>query len=391
MSEIVAKDIFVNRIVNRTGLIREEFVPDPSEIIPEDAVPRADLDIKTRNSTDLEGISDEWSCGVMVSGGRDSLLSYSLLNEIGCSTYPFFLNEAGRHWLVALKAYRYFQENIPRTRRVWSNIDRLFTFIERNMRIVVPNFLRRSKEVYPVRLFWFQHYAFAFLPLAMKYNIGNIIFGNEFDDPSSASFEFKGIQHYNATYDQSQHFEKYMTTWYKDRGLEIKQWSPIRSISGLVVERILYKRYPEMMKLQMSCHSPIIRNGGFYPCGRCYKCTGIQLFLLANGIDPSLLGYDLQIDVLIDRVIKGQYRLDEDELEHSLYLIEERTGKKLPRAAPHPHVETIHFDDVSSNPDHIPVWEMRERVLSILEEYTKGYSILRDGKWEIIQEDPFRP
>ena len=390
MSEIVAKDIFVNRIVNRTGLIREEFVPDPSEISPEDAIPRADMDVRTTNSTDLEEISGEESCGVMVSGGKDSLLSYSLLNEVGCLTYPFFLNEAGRHWLVALKAYRYFNENVSRTRRVWSNIDRLFTFIEKNMRIVIPHFLRKSKEIYPVRLFWFQHYAFAFMPLIMKYNIRNIVFGNEFDDPSGTSFDFQGIHHYNATYDQSQDFEKYMTAWYRDRGLGIRQWSPIRSISGLVVERILHKRYPAMIRLQMSCHSPVFRSGKLVPCGRCFKCTGIRLFLLANGIDPFLLGYERQMDDLMRKIVKGEYRIDEDELEHSLYLISRRIGRKLPRAVPHPHVETIHFDDISSHPDHIPIWELREKILSILGDYTMGYSILRDGRWEITSGDPLK-
>jgi hypothetical protein len=45
---------------------------------------------------------------VLSSGGKDSLLTYGLLNEMGHEVHPIFLNESGRHWFTALNAYRYF-------------------------------------------------------------------------------------------------------------------------------------------------------------------------------------------------------------------------------------------------------------------------------------------
>ncbi len=387
MSEITSRDVFVNRIARGTGLVKGEYIPDPESISLMDAKPRASIYARRSTSTALDEIDGEYTCGTMLSGGKDSLLTYSLLKEAGCKVYPFFLNESGRHWLSALKAYRYFSKNIPLTRRVWSNIDRLFAFIERNMKIVVPNFMRKSRELYPIRLFWFEHYAFSFLPLIMKYKVGNINFGNEFDDPTSSSFTFRGIEHYNAIYDQSQSFEKYMTNWFGERGLGIKQWSPIRPISGLIVEKILYERYRAMIQLQMSCHSPKIVRGELIPCGSCFKCTGVMIFLLANGIDPKMVGYTTSLSEVLARVREGKYRLDKDELEHSLFLMGKRFLIKSPKASYHPHVETIHFDNISSHLDFIPQKKLRERVLGILERYTKGYSVLRGNKWEIMNKE----
>lgn len=389
MSRVTAADIFVNRIVRRTGLVRDEYVPDPEEVGPGDAEPRAHVSVpETYSGSSLEFEADAGRCFVMVSGGKDSLLAYSLLSELGCEAYPCFFNESGRHWLVALTAYRHFEANVPGTKKVWSNLDRLFVFIERNMRIVVPNFQRKTKELYPIRLFWFEHYAFSFLPLMVKLGAGNICFGNEFDDMASIPLDFKGIRHYYAIYDQTQDFERYMTSWFAGRGLGIKQWSPIRHISGLVVERVLARRYPRMLSLQMSCHSPLPRGGTLVPCGRCFKCTGIILFALANGIDPSLLRYDGSTYAdLADRIVKHRYRLDEHELEHSVYLANRAWGLDLPRGAPHPHVESIHIDHVNATPDSIPYRGLRERIFTLLERYTTGYTLFRDGEWVEISRD----
>ncbi|MCS7102503.1 MAG: hypothetical protein NZ992_01315, partial [Candidatus Korarchaeum sp.] len=229
-----------------------------------------------------------------------------------------------------------------------------------------------------------------FLPFMIKHEIGNLVFGNEYDDPFSVPSYFKGIKHYNAIYDQSQDFENYMTEWFRMRGLGIKQWSPIRSISGLIVQRILYRRYPSVMRLQMSCHSPRYAGGEFLPCRDCNKCIGIKIFLLANGIDPTIIGYTNDLSDVIEHVENGKYRLDEDELEHSLYLISERLKVKLPRAAPHPEVETVRFNDVTAKLDHIPYPELRTRVLNIIEHYVSGYSILRGGRWEKLRREELR-
>ena len=64
---------------------------------------------------------------VLSSGGKDSLLTFGILREIGLETHPIYVNESGRHWFTALNAYRHFSLNVPNTARVWTNSDRLFS------------------------------------------------------------------------------------------------------------------------------------------------------------------------------------------------------------------------------------------------------------------------
>ena len=388
MTKITSRDIFVNKIVSRTNLIREESIPRYEDICKDNAEPKASINFKKIDAGTCIELEPEYDkSAVMVSGGKDSLTTYALLKEIKQEVFPFFLNEAGRHWIVSLKAYRYLLNKDKNTRKVWSNIDRLFAFIEKNMKIVVPKYWIKSRETYPIRLFWFEHYVFSFLPYIVKYKIGNVSLGNEYDDPMGLTYTFKGIRHYYGIYDQSQDFDKYMTKWFDERDFHIKQWSPIRPISGLIVEKILYNRYFDLFKLQTSCHSSHIENGEVVPCGKCSKCVGIMIFLLANGIDPTLLRYKKRdIKLLPDRINKQVYRLDKSELEHSLYLINKRYNLNLRPARHHSYVEMIHFDPYNSHVDNIPFPDKKEKIFSILEKYTRGYAFFKNGKWITVEK-----
>ncbi|WP_148881975.1 hypothetical protein [Thermococcus aciditolerans] len=381
--EITARDIFVNRIANPSEFLKLEFVP--KEIKPEMAEPMANLVPEGVEEEEVHFEPDYSRCAVMLSGGKESLLTYGLMKELGCEVYPSFYNEAGPHWHVAIPAYRWFRENEPNTKRVWGNADRLYSFIERNMGIL-QGVGRRKAEVYPVRLFFFEGYAFAFLPILYKYRIGNLLFGNEYDDPRGYE-PFHGVEHYNATYDQSQAFELYMTNWFRERGLGIRQWSAVRPITGLIVERVLYKRYPGLFRLQRSCHSVHKEGDDYLPCGTCFKCNGILTFLLANGIDPRLIGYkDGHISTLPERLRGGMARLDKDELEHSLHLIKRNFPEFPLDGKPHWHVEMVHFDNKSSRLDSVPP-EFREGLYSIFEKYTRGYAYLDGDRWIRISRE----
>lgn len=381
MMEITANDILVNRIYKRTGFVREEFIPKEIKTQPLAKVVPESIE---EEPVGLE--PDPNRCAVMLSGGKESLLTYGLMKELGCEVYPFFYNESGGHWHVAIPAYRWFKENEPKTKRVWSNADRLYTFIEKNMKIL-QNVGKPKAEVYPIRLFFFEGYAFAFLPLIHKYGIGNIVFGNEYDDPRGLTYEFHGIPHYHATYDQSQAFERYMTSWFGDRGFGIRQWSAVRPITGLIVERILHNRYPELFRLQRSCHSVHKEGDDYAPCGECFKCNGVLTFLLANGLDPTIIKYKPgHAESLPERLKRGLVRLDKDELEHSLYLIKQKNPDFPLEGKPHWHVEMLHFDEGNSHFDNIPP-EFREQLYRIYEKYTKGYAYLKGDKWVRITRE----
>lgn len=387
MMEATARDIFVNRILKHTGLVKDEFIPRVEDVRPEDAIPRASVSAKEVSSRKIvvEGLDFKKSA-VMSSGGKDSLLTYCVLKEVGQEVYPCFFNESGGHWRTALTAYRYLSSKDKNTMRVWSNVDRLYNLFDRNMRILETKKLSRKLDIYPIRLFFFEHYVFSFLPLLYKHRIGNVNLGNEFDDPLCSESEYLGIKHYCAIYDQSQEFDDYMTSWFRERGFGFRQWSAVRPLSGLLEERILANRYPEFLRLQRSCHSVIKRKGNLVPCGRCLKCLGIITFLLANDIDPELLGYDAKtVEKYETMISKSKLNLDRDELEHALYLARRASRIKTETGSSHEHIETLHFHNSCSRPDVVPqeLWGIYE----IFEKYSKGYSTIKNGEWCLVSKE----
>ncbi len=389
ITNIISRDIFVNRIVKRTGFIKEEYIPKEDEINDFNARPRAVISVKdVIDDEKIEFSPDYKKCGVLSSGGKESLLTYGLLKEIGCKVYPFFVNESGHHWFTALTAYRWFRDNIPETMKVWTNIDRLYLFIERNMKILIPGFYKKFSDIYPIRLFIFGYYIFLYMPLVYKYKIGNINMGDEYDDPNNISYEFNGIRHYYGIYDQSQDFDDYMTNWLSQKGLNIRQWSVVRPLTGLLVERILHNRYPELFKLQTSCHMVHIENDKIIPCGRCSKCGGIMLFLLANNIDPTIIRYKPEHIKNLPNIIKTGLKLDKDEKEHSIYLASKNYN--LVNGFKHEHVEMLHFDDKNSRFNNTPL-EFREHLYKIMLNYAKGIVYLKNGEWiPITLEDAIK-
>ena len=89
---------------------------------------------------------------ILSSGGKDSLLSFALLNEIGMEVHPVFVNESGRHWFTALNAYRHFSENVEHTARVWTNADRIFNWMLRHLPFIRKDFAAIRSDEYPIRL-----------------------------------------------------------------------------------------------------------------------------------------------------------------------------------------------------------------------------------------------
>jgi hypothetical protein len=379
--EIFSRDIFVNKLVRkRNPYILSQYLPLESEVTNENARPLA----KIIPSTILEDApisqgSDLNSCGVLSSGGKESLLTYGMLKEIGVEVHPLFVNESGGHWRTALTSYRQFVKNEPNTARVWTNVDRFYVFMLDHMRIIRPDHRKVWSDTYPIRLCIFPVYVFMLLPVFRRRKIGNLLIGSELDDPRVSPF-FKGIKHYFGVYDQTQEFDLRMEQWYMKRLPGMRQWSAVRPISGLIVERVLTRRYPQLARDQRSCHSCHFEKDKIVPCGKCSKCQGILLFLLANQVDPSIIEYrEEDVTALPKRVAKGVLRLDEDEREHSLFL------SKLPGLAgkEYSHIETLHLNKPTGDLELLPA-RFRDPLLKILAEYTKGFTKLEGNSWKPV-------
>jgi hypothetical protein len=288
------------------------------------------------------------------------------------------MNESGGHWRTALTAYKYHKKTEPNTQRVWTNVDRFYSFMLDHLQFIRPDHRKIWHDTYPIRLCIFPFYVFSLLPIFVEERIGNLLLGSEFDD-LRYEIQYKGIQHYFGVYDQHQDYDVRMNQWYERRIPGLYQWSALRNISGLVDQNILVRRYPTLSKLQRSCHSCHIKNGVVYPCGICSKCLGILLYLLANDLDPTLMKYQQKdIESFYTNVGASSLKLDKDEKDQSFFLLK-RQGA-VPKVQCVDHVQKIHVHPQTCDPGLYPR-QYRNDLLKILEEYTTGYCTLKNGEW----------
>jgi len=377
LNRIFSRDIYVNKILRRrTNYILPEFLPKDEDVKPEDANPKAIIEPTQIYDDKIISLDvDKTRCGILSSGGKESLLTYGLLKEIGCNTYPLYVNESGGHWRTAIPAYRYHRSNDPNTQRVWTNIDRFYVFMLDNLKLIRSDHRKVWADTYPIRLCIFPFYVFLLLPIFVDKKIGNLLIGSEFDDLRSTP-EYLGITHYYGIYDQHQDYDITMNNWYKKRIPDLHQWSAVRNISGLVVEKMLIERYPKLARLQRSCHSCHFENNMIVPCGICSKCMGVLLFLLANKLDPKIMNFKKEsIESFQKLADSSKLRLDQDEKDHSFYLIDHNLHHRSVD-----HVEKIHINKTTCDPDTIPE-HLKNNLLDIIKKYTCGYCNLKKQEW----------
>ena len=377
---VFSKDIFINKLIRR----KNPYLLPQYKLTEEDATEEnasriaAIVPQSVIKDSSLCNEFEENKCGVLSSSGKESLLTYAMLKEMGADVYPLYVNESGGHWRTALTAYRYHKRNEPNTKRTWLNVDRYYTFMLDHLCIIRPDHRKVWNDTYPIRLCIFPVYVFYLLPVFASEGIGNLLIGSEFDDPRIAPF-YQGIKHYYGVYDQHQDFDLRMLEWYGKRIPGLRQWSAVRPITGLVEERILANRFPDLARLQRSCHSVHFEDGNLVPCGDCSKCLGIQLFLRACKIDASIMAFKKKdIEAFPKRYAQGGLRLDDDEREHAGFL----AGKYDSRikGTEHPHVESIHLNKPTADLQLVPK-RFRLPLLKIFEQYTNGYTWLQGDQW----------
>ncbi len=325
---------------------------------------------------------------VLSSGGKDSLLTYGLLKEIGAQTDAVFINESGRHWYTALNAYRYLAATDPATARVWTNSDRLFTWMLRHLPFVRTDFARVRADIYPVRLWTVAVFGFGALPILKKRRIGRLLIGDEHDTTVRAKHE--GIPHYEGLFDQSRVFDEEMSRYFGGKAWGLSQFSLLRPLSELLIEKVLAERYPDLQQHQLSCHAAHVRDGRVHPCGRCEKCRRIISMLKAIGQDPTRSGYsESQVTEVLGRLGEGGLHQEPADVEHLFFLLSER-GIPLPaeKARPHPEVTALKYDSLRSAPDGVPQ-DLREPLVRILLEHASGALIRKSSRW--VAFDPLDP
>ena len=393
MAENTAREIYVNKFLINNPFLLGDAKQLP--IVKQRSYLQAELifqgtDDSGRHQSFAPWKTDAARYAVLSSGGKDSLLSFGLLNELAVEVHALFGNESGRHWFTALNAHRYFREVYPNTARVWMNSDRLFNWMLRHFSFVRQDFANIRADIYPIRLWTVAVFLFGVLPLMRKRGIGRLLIGDEHD--STCRRRYNDIPHYDGLYDQSRYFDNTLTAYFKRKGWQILQFSALRQLSEMLILKILVQRYPELQAHQISCHASHKAGDRIHPCGKCEKCRRIVGMLLAFDADPQHCGYsELQIaNCLKDIPAKGLH-LEAAGERHILAVLSGKGLLKLPERhrkppAAAPEILNLRFHPERSPQETIPE-DIRNRLFKLYLAHAEG-AVIRDGNtWKPF--DPF--
>ncbi|NNF02124.1 MAG: hypothetical protein HKN22_05530 [Bacteroidia bacterium] len=386
MIENTCREIYVNKLLSKN-----EFLKSPIDKLKVEKKKKYTaakiLFINTNNWVSKKDkvveSPDKNKYAILSSGGKDSLLSYGILNE-HFEAHPVYVNESGRHWYTAYNAYHQFQKSEKNTAKVWCNSDRIFNWMLRHMPFIKENFQNIRSDIYPIRLWTVAVFLFGVLPIARKRNIKNIIIGNEYD--TTLTLNYNGITHYAALYDQSKYFDNAFSRFYKKKGWNHFQFSLLRSLSELMIEKILIKRYPELQKHQVSCHSAHKKGERMMPCANCEKCRRIVAMLRALSEDPKNCGYtEEQIKKCLSSLETQKVKQIGSDAQHLYHMLLQ--NKILPRTAElermsrnNPEIMSLRFDNQRSCMEDLPEY-VRKPLFKILNKYSSGPVKRKDRKW----------
>ena len=386
MMENTSREILTNKL-----LVKNEFLKPPYAGLKaekREKYTQADLQfVNTKFRECRLQLRDEATdlnkYAILSSGGKDSLLTYGLIREIG-EPYPVFINESGRHWFTAVNAHRYYKRTEPNTEKPWCNSDRLFTWMLKQLPFIRENFASIRADIYPVRLWTVAVFLFGVLPVVRKKGIANILIGDEYD--TTVKGNLNGISHYNGLYDQSKYFDNTMTRYFLKKGWNIYQYSVLRSMSELLIMKTLIKRYPQLQEQQVSCHAAHEVDGRMHPCGKCEKCRRIIGMITALDENPERCGYTRkQIgEGLMALSGKSVKQLGSDA-SHLYFMLKEKgllEDNEFTRRSARAHKEILklRFDEERSNLEDLPK-HIRRPLFSILAEHADGAVKRRGRDW----------
>jgi len=392
MMENTCREILVKKLWEPNPFLTDAIqIPDPKK---RQRYTNAELEF-SQQSSDTDMNKSSWNLWttrrdghmILSSGGKDSLLTFGLLREMGREVHPVFINESGRHWFTALNAYRHFRENIPTTARVWENADRVFAWFLRHLPFIRKDFATVRSDEYPIRLWTVAVFIFGSLPLAKKRGIGRILVGDEFD--TSVKSSYRGVTHYNGLYDQSRYFDNAMSRYYMRKGWNVYQFSILRQMSELLIEKVLAQRYPDLLANQMSCHATHIKAERVLPCGQCEKCRRIVSMLEVVGADPSTCGYRKeQVERCLNDIVTMGIHQERGGVQEILYQLWKKKLINLPAERERdlqeqPEIMKLRVDPERSPIEGIPA-DLRTPLVTLLLKYSNGAARRKGRIWKNI-------
>ena len=217
---------------------------------------------------------------IPLSFGKDSLLSLAVSREIGLNPVSIYIDDTispTENKLKLAQGKKLAKEFKQKHYVVINNIEKLNDFETWNK---------------PETSFNYSHMATGFcfiaLPFVYYHNAKYIILGNEQD----MNFSFRSIQNTLTwpAYDQT-------SEWQQEQDKMIKKLtanktgvtSVIRPLTNIAIVKILYSRYPNLAKYEVSCDCLDVSKEKRW-CHTCNKCARLFLFMKAFGINTKKIG-----------------------------------------------------------------------------------------------------
>jgi hypothetical protein len=211
---------------------------------------------------------------LFLSGGRDSLLTYGLMKEVGHEVTKIFIQPSAAWWFGPCSVYRALGGE-----KIREDTSRLYPALKKlgnNVRLEMNALLLWSGLA---------------IPFIVRDNCNYLLYGNEF--VTSTPFRYRHRVHYDYSFNQSEEATNIIDQYFDTVFDRVRVGSILRPFNTVTIQRLLCHKYPELFKNQMSCNSAqpdhTTKPVSFKNCSACEKCHRTFLILDAIGIDPEIV------------------------------------------------------------------------------------------------------
>lgn len=272
--------------------------------------------------------SGENTALLALSFGKDSLLTYGLMKELGFDYHLAYVNEMensnsieNQHKRRIIKEFSANEKE--KIEYLEDNADNIF--YHKKLRVKIKNFDNSNGML---------AFCLELLPFAYYHQAKYLILGNERN--LNDHFNYQGVKAY-PSFDQTVGYARKLNQdLSKFTGGNYQVVSLVEPIYNLAEFRILYHRYPRLLKYWMSCDLKMTLADRW--CNNCPMCANAYLYSRAVSGDPAKIGmkhnlFDKKYQALyplFNPKIKRAYEMPAEVREEQLlaFLLAYRLGAK---------------------------------------------------------------
>jgi len=243
------------------------------------------------------------SVAVAMSGGKESILSYHIMKLLGCKVSGIFVDYVGR--IKRREGQRLYNHLALSSSH---NVSRIKSDLIDLLCLVPLEFGKHSMYLSPTICL--------ILMQAYSERLSGLTVGNEYDNTCPTVQH--NVPYFGDNYEQSTVFERKISQYLKDIGINIVVFSPVYNLSETCIQWLVSKT--PYLKFQESCMSPVESDGQYISCGSCAKCKRIAVMKASVGIDNTFDPSIFQDDP--NHIVNSQS--GSDEIETILYLLYKR-------------------------------------------------------------------